>query len=132
MRLVGIVVFNDELVLDDVDRYPAYVLFTPALTPPFSTGPQGVVYGLRLSAGARGVPAVEQEIIRALPKGTTYSFHVTSVVEGQVDRTVRPEAIALAVFGAIAMLAALLICVVAGLLAVRRAVRVDPALVFDA
>ena len=42
-------------------------------------------------------------------KGTTYSFHVTSVVEGQVDRTVRPEAIALAVFGAIAMLAALLI-----------------------
>jgi len=31
MRLVGIVVFNDELVLDDVDRYPAHVLFTPAL-----------------------------------------------------------------------------------------------------
>ena len=28
MKLVGIVVFNDEVVLDDVDRYPAYVLFT--------------------------------------------------------------------------------------------------------
>ena len=52
---------------------------------------------------------MEQEIIRALPKGTTYSFHVTSVVQGQVNRTVRPEAIALALFGAIAMLAALLI-----------------------
>jgi hypothetical protein len=109
MKLVGIVVFNDEVVLDDVDRYPAYVLFTPALTRPFSTGPEGVAYGLRLTAGARGVPAVEQEIIRALPKGTTYSFHVTSVVQGQVNRTVRPEAIALALFRAIAMLAALLI-----------------------
>jgi hypothetical protein len=113
MRLAGIVVFNDEVVLDDVDRLPAYVLFTPALTRPFSTGPEYVSYGLTLAAGARGVPAVEQEIIRALPKGITYSFHVTSVIEGQVDRTVRPEAIALAVFGVIAMLAALLISALA-------------------
>jgi hypothetical protein len=109
MTLTGIVVFNNEVVLDDVDRLPAYVLFTPALTPPFSTGLEYVSYGLRLTDGARGVTAVEQEIIRALPKGTTYSFHVTSVVEGQVNRTVRPEAIALAVFGAIALLATALI-----------------------
>jgi MacB-like periplasmic core domain/FtsX-like permease family len=109
MRLVGIVVLNNEVVLDDVDRFPAYVLFTPALTRPFITGPEDVSYGLRLAEGPRGVPAAEQEIIRALPNGVTYQFHVTSVVEGQVDRTVRPEAIALAVFGAIAMLAALLI-----------------------
>ena len=66
-------------------------------------------YGLKLTDGARGVPAVEQEIIRALPRGTTASFHVTTVVEGQVNRTVEPEAIALAVFGVIAMLAVLLI-----------------------
>ena len=109
MTLVGIVVFNDEVVLDDVDRYPTSVLFTPALTRPFSSGPEYVSYGLRLDAGASGVPAVEQEIIRAMPRGVTYSFHVASVVEGQADRTVRPEAIALAAFGVIALLAALLI-----------------------
>jgi hypothetical protein len=32
MRLTGIVVFNNEVVLDAVDRFPAFVLFTPALT----------------------------------------------------------------------------------------------------
>jgi hypothetical protein len=109
MRLTGIVMFNNEVVLDDVDRYPSFVLFTPALTRPFSTGPENVYYGLKLKDGARGVPAVEQEIIRALPRGITARFHVTTVVAGQVNRTVEPEAIALAVFGAIAALAVLLI-----------------------
>ena len=109
MRLTGIVVFNNEVVLDDVDRFPAFVLFTPALTRPFSTGPESVYYGLKLADGARGVPAVEQEIIRALPRGATASFHLSSVVAGQVNRTVEPEAIALAVFGVIAMLAVLLV-----------------------
>ncbi len=109
MHLVGTVVFNDEVVLDDVDRYPTYSLFTPALTKLFDTGPQYYTYGLKLRDGASGVSAVEREILEVLPRGTTYSFHVTSVVEGQVNRTVKPEAIALGVFGAIAMVAALLI-----------------------
>jgi MacB-like periplasmic core domain/FtsX-like permease family len=111
MKLVGTVVFNNEVVLDDVDRFPTFVLFTPALTRPFSTGTVGETYGLKLRDGALGVPAVEREIVGTLPEGTTYTFHVTSVVEGQVDRTVKPEAMALAVFGGIAMLAALLITV---------------------
>jgi hypothetical protein len=111
MRLVGTVVFNNEVVLDEVDRFPAFVLFTPALTRPFSTGLNYRQYGMRLSDGARGVPAVEREIVKALPPGTTYSFHVTSVVEGQVARTVRPDTIALVVFGAIALLAAFLLAV---------------------
>ena len=109
MKLVGTVVFNNEVVLDEVDRYPAFVLFTPAATRQVTSGMFYASYALKLRDGARGVSAVEQEIVAALPKGTTYSFHVTSIVEGQVDRTVKPEAIALAVFGAIAMLAALLI-----------------------
>ena len=109
MRLTGIVTFNNEVVLDDVDRYPSFVLFTPALTGPFSTGPEDVYYGLKLRDGARGVPAVEHEIIRAIPQAVRYSFHLTSAVEGQVDRTVEPEAIALVVFGVIAGLAAALI-----------------------
>ncbi len=109
MKLVGTVVFNNEVVLDDVDRYPTWVLFTPALTDMFDAGTQYRSYALKLTDGAAGVSAVESEIIAALPRGTTYTFHVTSVVEGQVDRAVKPEAIALGVFGAIALLAAVLI-----------------------
>jgi len=109
MTLVGTVVFNDEVVLDDVDRFPTYLLFTPALAKPFSVGPESVTYGLKLKEGAGGVTSVEAEIVQGLPKGTTYSFHVTSVVSGQVDRSVRPETIALGVFGGIALLAILLI-----------------------
>jgi len=111
MRLAGTVVFNNEVVVDEIDRFPAFLLFTPALTRLVSMGTGYRLYGLRLSDGARGVPAVEREIVGALPPGTTYTFHVTSVVEGQVDRAVKPEAIALAVFGIIAMAAALLIAV---------------------
>ena len=111
MRLAGTVVFNNEVVVDEVDRFPAFLLFTPALTRPLSMGPGYRLYGLSLSDGARGVPAVEREIVGALPPGTTYTFHITSVVEGQVNRAVKPEAIALAVFGIIAMAAALLIAV---------------------
>jgi hypothetical protein len=111
MRLVGTIVFSNGVVLDAVDRYPAFSLFTPAISQPLSAGANYAMFGLRLRDGARGVPAVEQEIIAALPPGTTYSFHVTSVVAGQADRTVRPDAIALAVFGVIALLAALLIAV---------------------
>ena len=36
MELAGTVVFNNEVVLDEVDRFPAFALFTPALTGPFS------------------------------------------------------------------------------------------------
>ena len=32
MRLTGTVVFNNEVVLDEVDRFPTFLLFTPALT----------------------------------------------------------------------------------------------------
>ncbi|MGO9149115.1 MAG: ABC transporter permease [Acidimicrobiales bacterium] len=109
MTLVGTVMFNNEVVLDEVDRYPAFALFTPALTGTFATGDQYMQYGLKLRDGANGVSAVEREIIAALPRHTTYSFHVTSIVEGQVNRTVKPEAIALGVFGVIALLATLLI-----------------------
>ncbi len=108
-RLVGIVVFSSQVVDDDVDRFPTTVLMTPALTRYVSASATYPTYGLRLDTGNLAVPSVEREIIDALPPGSTYSFHLTSVVEGQVERATKPEAIALAVFGVIAGLAALLI-----------------------
>src|ERR1700683_1176829 len=108
-KLVGIVVFSSQVVDDDVDRFPTTVLMTPALTRRLSAAATYPTYGLRLDTGNLAVPTVEREIVDALPPGSTYSFHLTSVVEGQVERATKPEAIALAVFGVIAGLAALLI-----------------------
>jgi hypothetical protein len=108
-KLVGIVVFPSQVVSDEVDRSPTFVLFTPALTERVSQSALYPYYGLVLDHGNADVAAVEREIIHLLPSGESYNFHVTSVVEGQVERATKPEAIALAVFGAIAGLAALLI-----------------------
>ncbi|HEV3268033.1 MAG TPA: FtsX-like permease family protein [Acidimicrobiales bacterium] len=110
MHLVGTVVLNNGVVQDEVDRYPALLIFTPALTRPFTrTVKDYVNYSLQLVHGSRDVSAVEREIIAALPRGTTYTFHATSSVAGQVNRSIEPEAIALGVFGLIAALAALII-----------------------
>ncbi len=110
MKLTGFFIFNNEVVVDTVDRYPAFFLFTPAVAKAVDQGPQDFLYGLKLVEGAGGVPAVEREIITELPRGTGgYTFHVTSVVEDQVNQSIEPEATALAVFGAIALLAGLLI-----------------------
>ena len=107
-RLVGLVEFSSQVVDDDVDRFPTDVLMTPALTKKLSAAANYPTYALRLDSD-RAVPTVEREIVDALPPGSTYSFHLTSVVEDQVERATRPEAIALGVFGVIAALAALLI-----------------------
>jgi FtsX-like permease family len=108
-KLVGLVVFPSQVVNDDVDRYPTFVLLTPALTARLRATQVYPTFGLRLAHGSADVPKVEKEIIALLPRGTTYTFHVTSVAEGEVERSSKPEAIALGVFGGIAGLAALLI-----------------------
>jgi hypothetical protein len=112
-KLVGIVVFNNHAVVhDDVDHFVSYALFTPTLTRsllastafyPYS------VYGLQLDHGRHDLAAVEREIIGLLPPGTGYQFYIPSGVEGQVERALKPETIALGVFGGIAALAALII-----------------------
>jgi len=107
-RLTGLVVFQSQIVRDDVDRYPTYVLFTPALSARVANAAFYPEYALQLDRPG-DVATVEREIVNLLPAGSTYNFHLTSVVEGEVERAIKPEAIALGVFGAIAGLAALLI-----------------------
>jgi hypothetical protein len=114
VKLVGLVVLNSEIVQDQVDRFPALVLFTPALGKEVladsGNGASGVTYyGLQLDHGSRDVAGVERELTRLLPGGTQYNFHTTSPVEAKVDQVVRPVAIALGAFGVIVALAALLI-----------------------
>jgi FtsX-like permease family len=108
-RLVGLVVFNDQVVQDDVDAFETEVLFTPALTKEALADSTGAQYGLQLSGGDASVPAVERELAKLVPPGTVYEFHRTSLIEARVERVVKPESIALAVFGGIAAVAALVI-----------------------
>ena len=124
VRLVGLVQFNNAIVQDDIDRLPTFIAFTPALTKEvLADSGQGsagaVVYGIQIVDGNRGVAAVEREFTRLVPPGTAYEFHATAPVEAKVDRTVKPLAIALGVFGAVAALAALLI----GVQAIARQLR---------
>jgi hypothetical protein len=107
--LTGIVVFNDQVVQDDVDGFETEVLFTPALTRRAQADVAGIGFGLQLDHGDRDVPKVEGELAKLVPRGSVYEFHRTSLIEARVERVVKPESIALGVFGAIAALAALVI-----------------------
>jgi len=115
MRLVGIVVFNNEVIEDDTDRLPTNILFTPALTSTLIAheAVQGTWYGMQLRHGSHDIPAVEEALIRLLPSGSDANFNLTSVTETKVERAVKPESIALGVFGVIAALAALAIAALA-------------------
>jgi len=111
-KLVGIVVFNDALIQDDVNRYPTFILSTPAAAQRFgqccSTG-AGFV-GLQLSGGSRYADAIVAEAGRIDPGTGNYGpIDRISVDVATAERAIKPESIALGVFGGIVGLAVLLI-----------------------
>ncbi|HEX6857965.1 MAG TPA: ABC transporter permease [Streptosporangiaceae bacterium] len=109
LTITGIGVFTDEVVQDDVDRIYR-VLATPAFTRQVLSCCASYAWaGLQLDQGDRAVPAVQREFARLLPPGSPLGFRVTSVVEGQGERAIRPESVAAAVFGLIAALAAVVL-----------------------
>jgi FtsX-like permease family len=111
VRITGIGVANTEVVQDQIDTIPSMIL-TPALTRPLVSCCISYAWsGLILRRGAADVPAVESGYLHLLPPGYPYYFHVTSVIENEAQQAVKPEAIALAVFGLIAGLATLLIAI---------------------
>jgi len=123
--LVGIVVLNNEVVEDDVDRSEGFVLLTPALIREAGEASLAetipALYALQLGRGGRDVPAVEREIIRLVPRGSVYNFHVTSRVVAEVELAIKPESVALGAFGAVAGL----VCLVLGLQAASRQLHFD-------
>ena len=106
--LVGTVVFYDDVTQDEVDRYPTWLLFGPKATAPLDKGDQYVDYALKLRPGA-SVAQVENEFVKAVPPNVTYTLHETSIDESQVNSSVRPEALAFGVFGALVLLSTLLV-----------------------
>src|SRR5713226_6297333 len=109
LAITGIGVFTDEVVQDDIDRIYR-ILTTPALTRQELRCCAAYVWtGLRLARGDRDVALVQREFGKLLPPGTPGVFRVTSVVEGQGERAVRPESVAAGVFGLIVALTALVL-----------------------
>lgn len=108
VKLVGIVRFGFEIVRDDFDHGLRFVLLTPALTGPLDhCCANGLQSGVQLDRGARDAAAVEAEIKQKLPNSSV--VQVTAVEEATAERAIAPQSTALAVFGAIAALATVLI-----------------------
>ena len=107
LRVVGIAVFGDALVRDDIDRFPAFAVVTPAFARGLmSCCTNAVLSGIQLRH-AGDLSSVEAAITREHASAQLVS--VKAVVVGKAQRAIRPEVVALEVFGAIAGLAALVI-----------------------
>jgi len=134
LEVVGVGLLNREVVQDQIAKFPTYIVATPALTRSVA-GDSSIVYlGVQIRHGAADVGAVERRWNSTERYFT--DFQVSSQIEAAAAQSIRPEALALGVFGAVAGLAALLL----GLqlvarqlsrrehdLAVMRAVGADPA-----
>ncbi len=111
--LVGIVVRDAEVVEDEADASSnaSLVGFGPALTHQLlHCCAYYTVVGAQVMGGPAHAVAVQGELNRALPPGSP-SLQANPAVEAedQAERAIKPESIALGVFGAICGLAALLI-----------------------
>jgi len=110
VKLVGIVVLNTAVVEDDADAgtNTALEVFTPALTRPLlGCCVNYAQTGVQVDRPA-DIHAVEAAIGALLPKGFP-AMQPTGTAPAKAERAIKPDAIALAVFGGIAALAALLI-----------------------
>jgi len=110
-KVVGIAKFNTSVVEDQVDESDQpNNLFTPALTRQLLNC--CVNYSessVQVKGGTRNVTTVEGEITHLLPKGFPAFEDPVPTLLAKAQRSIKPEAIALGVFGGIVALAALLI-----------------------
>jgi ABC-type lipoprotein release transport system permease subunit len=109
VTVAGIGLLNREVVQDQIERFPTYVVATPALTRTLfssSSGSALAYFGVQVDA-ARNVPAVESKWNATQQYFT--DFQVASQTAQEADQSIRPEALALGAFGCIAGLTTLLI-----------------------
>ena len=112
VTLVGIVLFADKVVPDDVDlvNREEDIIFTPAATRQFEDCCAYLsASSLVLDHGSSDVVAVEAEIQQVLPANLPHLFTTSATSAAKAERAIKPLSVALAVFGCIAGLAALLI-----------------------
>lgn len=111
LRLVGIVVLNNAVVQDDADvANDQSVILTPALTSHLLGCCADFTFTyLQLRHHAAGVTSFESEVERVIPSTLPYDFYDPTVEVAKALHSIKPEAIAVGVFGVVSALAALLI-----------------------
>jgi ABC-type lipoprotein release transport system permease subunit len=110
VTLVGIVTTSDQIVVDDTDVSKT-IFATPAYTKPLlRCCSDPTISFLQISGGAKNISKVESEISRVLPKGLPRMMGAAATsLEATAARVIKPEAIALGIFGLIVALVALII-----------------------
>jgi hypothetical protein len=100
-----------NLLQDQVDVGDSgIILFTPALTKHLlNCCVNTSLSALKLDGGTAHQNQVETEIAGVLPKALPFDFTEMSNIQAKAEETIRPESIALGVFGLIAALAMLVI-----------------------
>jgi FtsX-like permease family/MacB-like periplasmic core domain len=115
LTVVGIGVLGIQLVHDDIDSNRAgFLVGTPALLREYESCCAANSYdGLQLDGGSRNADPVLQGYEHLIDNPAAghgqLVVYQTAAIEAEAQQAIRPEAIALAVFGAIALLAALII-----------------------
>jgi hypothetical protein len=112
VKLVGITDGQATTLFQDQDNAngQSIMLFTPALTNKLlACCSNDMVSALTLRGGERHLSAVEAAVKSVLPKGLPFVYQESQSIITTANATLRPETIALAVFGGITGIAALLI-----------------------
>lgn len=113
LRVVGIVEANNQLIEDDIDKAYGAVYLTAAFVHQAAAVVPGAFipagYAVQLDQGRRGVPAAEAQISKVIPRNAQTQFHLVSRAVANVELALRPESVAIAGFGLIAALVALVI-----------------------
>ena len=112
LKIVGIVGGQATTLFQDQDNAngQSIMLFAPALTNKLlACCSNDMVSALTLQGGERHLSAVEAAVKRALPKGLPFVYQESQSIITTANATLRPETIALTVFGGITGIAALLI-----------------------
>ncbi len=108
VTITALVVSARNLVEDDVDNSVSLAYFTPAFTRPLLACCSNYTEtGIQVTA-PRYVGAVDTEVQGVLPKAFPAPLETSTGVD-KAERAIKPESIALGVFGGIAALAALII-----------------------
>ena len=113
LTLVGIIDLNNAVVQDDADvPNNTSVVVTPALSRQVRDCCGGYTFTfIQLRHGTATVPLFEREVERIIPNNLPYDFYDPTIETTKALHSIKPEAIALGVFGIVAALAALLIAV---------------------
>ena len=117
--VVTAIVDQPPVLVDQFDEV-AGALLPPAATARYLNGQFAFAWvGLRLRAGAAGIPALERELtgpqdtldrVFHVPAGTlNFNIRRLDTVHKQVQQAIEPQAVALAIFGGLAALALLVL-----------------------